>query len=170
MPTELVPRKFDAACLPSLSAFSCGQGTFEKIATDWICCQENDNALAAIKNRGTEVFLYFTPGNDLVGFGSLGKTLRMVKKVQEEWSIIPHVGIAKVFHGHPPGSKWQDRYAASIMTDLMALARDHNTPTLMLKVHKDNEPAKKLYGRLGFCNLCGPNQDGYLTMTIQNHD
>ncbi len=170
MPIELVPRNFDQACLPLVSAFDCGQDKFGKLATDWIRCVDPLNcAIQAIRDRQTQVFLYNNLAGELVGFGSLGKTTRKLKKVEEEWSIVPHFGIAIQLRGLPAGAMWQDRYAASIMGDLMSLARDHQTPTLMLKVHQENTPAMKLYGRLGFKQFCGPNQDGYLTLTIQNH-
>lgn len=171
MPTELVPRTFDASCVPSLAAFDCGADRFGKIATDWIrCVDDGDSALQAMTERQTHVILYYTPANELVGFGSLGKTTRRIKKVVEEWSIIPHVGIARQYRNCPQGVPWYERYSATIMIDLMSLARDHNTPTLMLKVHQDNTGAMILYDRLGFRQLGHPNSAGYVTMTIENHD
>lgn len=170
MPAELVIRKFDAACLPSLGAFDCGQDQFGKKATDWIrCVNASDCAIQAMRDRDTEVYLYSTPAGQLVGFGSLGKTKRKVKRVEEEWSIIPHVGIGLQFRGCPKGVPWQDRYAASIMLDLMDVARDHHTPTLLLYVHQDNGPARTLYRRLGFIDLPGLNQAGNVRMIIQNN-
>jgi len=170
MPADIVARTFDAACLPELAGFDCGPDQFGTIATDWIRCTDpSDCALQAIAERQTEVILYSTPGGVLVGYGSLGRTTRRIKKVEEIWSIIPHIGIDHAFRGCPTGAAWQDRYAATIMVDLMALAREHGTPTLMLKVHCDNQPARKLYDRLGFMPLGGPNAEGYETMIIANH-
>src|SRR5436309_3230300 len=142
MPTELVLRKFDLACLPLIAALDCGQDQFGKIATAWIkCVDPDDSAIQAKAEKNTDIYLYNTPAGQLVGFGSLGKTKRKIRGVEEEWSIIPHIGIDAQFRGCPPGVPWHDKYGASIMIDLMALARDHNTPTLMLYVHKDNSRA-----------------------------
>ncbi len=169
MPTPLVPRNFDATCIQLLKNFDCGADEFGRIATEWIrCTDEEDSALQAIRDRNTEVFLYNKPNGGLVGFGSLGKTTRKIKKVEVEWSIIPHFGIDFRLRSCPHSVIWSDRYSASIMQDLMALAQDHNTPFLMLKVHTKNLGAIKLYGRLGFCNAGHPNPGGYQAMIIEN--
>ena len=89
---------FDATKLPLLANFDCGIDVFGKIATDWIkCVDPADSALSSMResqSRGlfTEVYLYFEE-NELLGFGSVGTTTRQLKREQQLWSIIPHVGI-----------------------------------------------------------------------------
>lgn len=172
MPTELVVRLFDATKLPTLSAFSCGDDQFGKIATDWIKCTDPAKcALQSMADRGTEVFLFYTQADVLVGFGSLGQTTRRNSSRQlETWSYIPQVGIDQNHKGCPPGVDWSERYAAVIMRILMGRSRGHATPMLMLHVHEDNHRARRLYDNLGFLPLGQPNQARLQAMTIENHD
>ena len=141
------------------------------MATDWIRCVEpKDCAIQAMSQKGTAVFLYHEPNGALIGFGSLGKTYRTVKSVKHEWSIVPHIGISKLFQKQPAECEWHDRYAALLMADLMTRARTHGTSILVLYVHKDNFGARKLYDRLGFKPLGQSNEAGYQKMFVQNCD
>lgn len=168
MPTPLLPSVFTAESLPLVEGASFGDCAFGKIATAWIrCFDQYDCALQSIAARGTQVFLYRNTEGDLVGFGSIGTTSRKIRGVQVTWSIIPQVGVVDRFHGKPKGDA-SNKYSTSIMVDLMARAKKHGTPILMLKVHKENTHAVRLYDYLGFVPMGEPNPVGYQIMTVFN--
>jgi GNAT superfamily N-acetyltransferase len=149
MASSLVVLPFTAELAGLVEAFACGEEPHERELADWI----KQDALAAM-NRGTSVWLFFTPERELVGYGSLGKT---------QWSwpdsasnkvpiqIIPAVAIQKHFWGKPEGPR-EDRYSSRILDHLVAEATERSdvSPLLGLFVHPANQRAVKLYQRAGF--------------------
>lgn len=117
---DLVAQRFDLSKSHLVESFSCGDDPFSCIATDWIrCVNPADSAAQSIFERQTEVFLYYLenalpPDGMVVGFGSLGKAPRKIRRAEEVWSIIPHVGVDESFKGKPDGVQWHERYAAQI--------------------------------------------------------
>ncbi len=165
---------FDATRLPLLVSFDCRKNSSDtdihgKLATDWIkCVDPNDSPLGPIPdphNVGlvTETFLYFDD-DLLVGFGSVGTTTRTVKREVQIWSIIPHIGVDHRFCKN--SVDWKQRYSALIMVHLIGHARAYNTPRLLLYVHINNPAARKLYDRLAFSALGGPNKKDLQPMYI----
>lgn len=155
----LYARVFDDSRLSDVANLDCGDSKFGKLATDWIqCVNPADSALQSIKDRGTEVFLYYREDTDqIIGFGSVGTTPRKNRRGEETWSIIPHVGLHKDFHGEPAGLPWDKRYFTAVMLDLIGRCEQHGTTTLLLYVDVDNVRAQRAYARLNFENHHTPH-------------
>lgn len=105
MPIALVAELFSNDKLPLAAALNCGDDEWGKVANDWIKCHHpDDSALSSMRDRQTQVFLYFKQDdNSLVGFGSLGLTQRKLAGNLCDFSVIPHVGLDTKFHRYPPG-------------------------------------------------------------------
>jgi ribosomal protein S18 acetylase RimI-like enzyme len=112
----------------------------------------SDCALAEIASGRCKVWLY-RHGDDLIGFGSLGRskwpasTAAGVRQI----SVIPWMGIDCRFRSLPAGPK-RDRYASRIIDDLIAEALDSAAthPHIGPCVHPGNHQAIGLYRRHEF--------------------
>lgn len=166
---ELAAQRFDESRLALVADLDCGDDKFGQVATDWIrCVEESDSALSDIRNRGTQVWLYYeNEGSGLVGFGSVGTTTRKHRRRTQTWAVIPHIGIDVAFRQCPEGAPWNERYSAQIMLHLIQLAKSLSTDDkLLLYVHTENFGARKLYDRLGFTALGQPNPHQYQKMML----
>jgi RimJ/RimL family protein N-acetyltransferase len=128
-----------------------------------------------IAEYGTEVWLYATEEDGLVGFGSLGASrwnwpLPTSKRVPI--SIIPHLGIHKAFWGQPR-EEGTRRFSDQIMDHLIYEAQQHTerNRALGLFVHPDNHRAIAAYQRAGFSMFSQryKNEDDieYLSMVLE---
>lgn len=143
---------FSSAKLAEVADFDCGDEDWSLALTAWLL--EGD-AIATMTNRGTDVWLYYNSDDDVVGFGSLGKTQRPWPRKgrrgtgpKVDVSIIPCVAVRKEFRGLPrPPAK---TFAYQIMLDLIANARKHGTRVLLLDVDEGNDRAIAFYKKLSF--------------------
>lgn len=107
-------------------------------------------AIESISKYGTEVWLYFNQADELVGFGSLGKTRRPVPPPNGPYlhiSIIPSLAIRRELWGKPTDPP---KYSQQILDDLIYEARAHGTELLILEVDPQNIRAIKLYQSRNF--------------------
>lgn len=179
MPDDFKVRLFDESCLPLVESLNCGSNEFGEAANAWIRCIDNyDNALTSIRDRDTQVFLYFVPEqspvvdsglyeDDLCGFGSLGLTTRTIRGERIPFSCIPHLGLDYRYHGRPHGVPFEDRYSSRLLGDLISRAQDLPPEELLLFVDVNNVRARKLYDAFGFEPLGKANTQGLQPMVLQ---
>lgn len=142
---------FTAEHLGLVQGFDCGDEPWQTEVSGWI----QGPVLEDMKRWETEVWLYLTSDGEIVGYGSLGRTRWQWPAETDRRqfiSIIPNVGIRRVFWGKPLGDRDQ-RYSSLIVDDLIAEAQERQSdrlPLLGLFVHPLNEQAKRLYRRKGF--------------------
>ena len=161
MPDTLRWESFSASNASVVSGFNCGTLAYCEAQSEWIT---SEKVFQSIRDRGTQVWLYFNEANSLVGFGSLGKTQRRYPTQQSEYlkfSIIPSLAIQRQFWGHPHDGR---KYSHQIMSHLVMEAQKHGRELLVLDVHEQNTHAIALYIRLGFVNPPGQIHDRYLRM------
>ena len=104
---------FTEELLSAVADFECGSEPYEAEVADWIKNKGPGCVLDAMKKYGTHVWLYINEENDVVGFGSLGKT-------RWNWpdptnprvsvNLMPMVGIRSKYHGKPEGLS-EERYS-----------------------------------------------------------
>lgn len=153
----LIPNRFSKSHYDRVCDFECGELPHQKPLAAWI----KDYSLTALQNR-TKIWLYDNDKGELVGYGSLGKTdvvLTAGDEVGQERvkiACIPTLAIQTPFKGKPdnPATK-EDRFSVQIVRHLQHEAREglKNSalkPLLLLYVHPENEPARKLYTHCGF--------------------
>lgn len=144
---------FTEADQEHLVGFSCGDSVVSKACTEWI---SGSDVLDSMQ-RGSGVWLYRNPVDEIVGFGSLGP-------VRWRWPlpdgdhtnlvIIPMLGIAERFQGQPKEKEW--RYSHQIMNHLIyqahAFSEAQKKPVewLLLLVHPENHRAIHLYEEFDF--------------------
>ena len=71
---RLVKTRFSRDLLPAVSDFDCGDEPFQREVSDWIRDTIPGGVSDALQ-RDTDVWLYSTEEGDLVGFGSLCRSL-----------------------------------------------------------------------------------------------
>lgn len=124
MMNQLYVDTFNEAAQHSLGGFCCGPEPWAREATAWL---KGSDSIESMESRKTEVWLYYTEGDELVGFGSLGTTRRRWPPPQgthENLLILPMLGIDFRFRGKPQDS--ESRFSNQIMRDLIAKARERN--------------------------------------------
>jgi GNAT superfamily N-acetyltransferase len=131
--------------------------------SDWIKAPRGAGGVLDELDHGAEVWLYLTEAGDLVGFGSLARTMQRwpgPKDPQILASVIPMLGVDRHFWGQPPGPP-EDRYSAQLLDDRVAEARTLRSerPILVLYVHVDNLRGIRFYERSGFTALHKPYTD-----------
>jgi GNAT superfamily N-acetyltransferase len=128
-----------------------------------------------IAQYGTQVWLYATEDDGLVGFGSLGATRwrwPLPTDSRVPINIIPAVGIDKRFWGEPSG-EGERRFSDQILDHLIyeARQRQDRRPALGLFVHTGNHRAIRVYERAGFTRFSQTytNEDGenYISMVLE---
>jgi len=165
MPTILKTIAFEEGFLPLVADFDCAEGVpatfWEDEINEWIRMDPaaEDGALFWM-TQGTEVWLYLTAEDEVVGYGSLCQSnwpdpavIEKVKKVKRvPISLIPAVGINRRFQGGPEGAAKSQKYSTKIMNHLVFEARKHaeRQPFLGLYVDPRNERAIRLYRRMQF--------------------
>jgi hypothetical protein len=173
--TPLVPPvSFSESLLSEVANFDCGAESYETEVADWIRAPRGKGgALDDIANNKTQVWLYRTAANELVGYGSLGQTAwRWDNPKKGPWIpiyVIPFLGVQTPFKKQPPGPKDQ-RYSHRILDDLIYKAVTHSDKhrLLGLCVHPENESAIAFYKRFNFAEYT-LNKQGYLRMVLDLH-
>ncbi len=165
MTTILKTVPFDATLLPLVIQFDCAEKALPEIweeeINDWIKMDpvEKDGALHWM-GKGTQVWLYASEDDEVVGYGALcqsrwpdPKVVEQVPKIKRmPISLIPAVGINRHFQGRPDGAAKDQKYSTKIMNHLVFEARQYadRQPFLGLYVHPQNEKAIRLYQRMKF--------------------
>jgi hypothetical protein len=170
--TPLVPPvSFSDSLLPEVADFDCGAEPYETEVADWIQAPRGKGgALDDMANNKTQVWLYRTAANELVGYGSLGQTAwRWNNPKKGPWvpiHVIPFLGVQTPFKKQPPGPKDQ-RYSHRILDDLIYKAVTHldKRRLLGLCVDPKNEPAIAFYKCFNFAEYT-LNKHGYLRMVL----
>lgn len=150
MPRILEKYPFSVDMLADVADFHCGDDPWATEVADWIRNAGPDCVLDAIKNPRyqTEVWVY-GEGDNLVGFGSLGRSTW--RGWNQPLNIIPMLGVHTDFQGQPKGPG-EVSFAKQIVRDLVAEARKHTdrAPILGLLYHPNNQKARGLYLGEGF--------------------
>src|SRR5947209_5714107 len=112
--------------LPEVRAFYCGPNRWDVEVADWIRSPSGDNSVIEdMRQRGTEVWLYRTQEDVLVGYASLGEntwSLPLPKGPKHLISYIPFIGVAQRFQGEPREADRDDKFAYQILDDLIEYA------------------------------------------------
>lgn len=85
---------------PQVQNFTCGKAPWQSIVSDWLKGQPpSDSVIESITKRGTRVWIYFDLNNELVGFGSLGKSVWKYPGPRDKLRLIciPMLGVHE-FH------------------------------------------------------------------------
>jgi GNAT superfamily N-acetyltransferase len=151
---------FGLELLPLMRSFDCGDEYWDREVANWINGTHPYGVAHAIRNYKrfeTDVWLYSTEEDGIVGFGSLGKSKWHWPLPTDERvpiNIIPAVALARQFHGKPAGDPG-GRYSTQLLDHLIAQARKHTDrhPLLGLFVHPDNAKAIRAYRRVGFVDF-----------------
>jgi hypothetical protein len=160
MPFLLESAEFLPSDLPLVGNFCCGVDSWSLAMNQWI--KAPPTAAFGVGDRDTVAWLYFAPDGSVVGFGSLGTTRRsdpFPQGKRRTFSIIPAVAIDTAFQRLGTTGNDCIRLSNQILADLIGKAMAGNsTDHLILGVHKDNAPARKLYGHhFGFVECPGPS-------------
>jgi GNAT superfamily N-acetyltransferase len=155
---KLVVTAFTEELLPVVQDFDCGSLPYEQEVAEWIKGSQPGTVLQAMR-KGTHVWLYSTPDDGIVGYGSLCRSnWSSVPNGRRDMpiSLIPSVGVKTQFRGYPPGAEKDARYSRQIIRHLMYEARQYpiedRLPLLGLFVHPDNGLAHNFYEKLGFAD------------------
>ena len=162
---ELHRVSFRAARLAEVQEIDCGDTPCGVDASNWIkgpLDSPRSTALKDMQQFNTEVWLYKTETNELVGFASLGGTWWNIgsrKDKKKYINIIPWIGLDTKFWQKPKGAEPNDRYSMLILDDIISETDSHKDrePFIGLLVHRANIPAIKLYNRADFV----PHQSPY---------
>ena len=158
MAYDLRVQPFSADHLSEVQGFSCGEEPWQVEVAQWIKSSSGeDNAVAWIE-KGTQVWLYKTDDGQVVGYGSLGKSIWRwppPNGPREVVCIIPYFGLQSRYQGEPKDGPKHERFSARIMGDLIAKARLQGVRLLGLFVHKENHRAIGFYRGVGFAELPG---------------
>jgi hypothetical protein len=173
--TPLVPPvPFSEILLSEVANFYCGTESYETEVAEWIRAPRGaGGALDDMANNKTQVWLYRTAANELVGYGSLGQSAwRWDNPRKGPWVpiyVIPFMGIRTPLKKQPPGRK-EERYSHRIFDDLIHKAMTHPDKhrLLGLCVHPKNDSAIAFYKRFNFAEYT-PTKQGYLRMVLDLH-
>lgn len=142
--------------LPAVQQIDCGNAPWEREVADWIADRIPDGVLHDTRHYRTEVWLYATEDDGLIGFGSLGVTKWQLSpgNPRVRLYIIPNLGLDRRFHGQPDDGS-EDRFSNQIMDHLISEARTRAAaamgqpgacePLLGLFVHPQNHKARHIY-------------------------
>lgn len=158
MPRTIRPVAFKAEHLDlqAVQQFDCGSAPWATEVADWIANRGPEGVLYAINQFRTEVWLYATEDDGVVGFGSLGKTRWNLAPGSPRLRlyIIPNLGLGRCFQGQPDDGT-EDRFSNQIMDHLISEARarvaanirhpNAPEPVLGLFVHPENTKAQHIY-------------------------
>ena len=162
--------------LPDVQAFDCGDAPWDIEVAEWIESRSGNNSvLEDMKKFGTEGWLYRDEDGVLVGYSSLGQTKftwPVGTKKKETVSIIPFIGVRRVFQGEPRDATTRDdKYAYQILADLLSYAAGigNRFPVAILSVDERNIRAIRFYLNRGFVDLKIPRVSAgvaYLRMAV----
>lgn len=160
MSFQLFADPFTQADQSEMAGLHCGDEPSARAATAWTT---GSDVLDSMANRETRVWVFRNQDDEIVGFGSLGPTRWKWPPPDGDYTrllMIPQLGIDARFHGQPPDPEW--RYSNQVMRHLIheaqAWAADirktrppkKHVKLLILQVHKDNTPARRLYEKFEF--------------------
>jgi len=137
-----------------VSGFACGNEPWAREAEAWIKGKLKRDGVYEAMKQGVRAWLFFTPNDALVGFGSLG-TAKMhypyeVPKAKLV-NLIPSLAVHRDFQGGPAGAAPGERFSDQIVDFLITEARTTALlPVLLLFVDRDNARAMHVYQRAGF--------------------
>jgi hypothetical protein len=154
MPRILEAEEFSSNARGEVADFFCGSEPWELAIADWIKATSDDKtgALWSMKAKRTKVWIYYD-GISFVGYGSLGETnwsWPYPDGERKKVSIIPCLGLALAFQGEPKESLPKDRFSGQIIRHLTYHAIQQGHQFLVLKVHRKNDRAIRLYERWSF--------------------
>jgi hypothetical protein len=156
---------FTAELLANVLSFDCGaDALWQTEVSDWIKAPPGAGGAADAVASGTLVWLYANDVGDLVGFGSVGETVQRWPSSKDPpiaASNLPYMAVARRFWGQPSGLPSKDRYAGTILRNLIAEAMQHRAtrPLLTLQVCDQNKAGIKLYSDAGFKEYHKPRVD-----------
>jgi GNAT superfamily N-acetyltransferase len=160
MPRVLEKTPFSAALLPIVQDFDCGDDDSSREVAEWI-----KGPVMEDLGPDCEVWLYSTPEDGIVGYGSLGgrewRYPNSTKSPRMRINTIPFVGIQWAFQGQPRGES-ETKFFVQIMGHLALEARKHTDrfPLLGLFVRPENQRAIAAYRKIGFEEFPPPYTDG----------
>lgn len=156
-PNQLYAFDFTEADQDRLVGFSCGDDPWSRHVSEWVLGSDVFDSM----ERGTRVWIFETEDEEIVGFGSVGKSMWRWPPpdgAKTTVILIPMLGIDVRFHGKPEDPEW--RYSRQIMGHLIAegcrLAEEVNEKSgqkpqwLVLMVHRENKRAIQFYENCGF--------------------
>jgi len=154
MPLILTAEQFSEERLPDVEEFCCGNEVWSTASEEWIKAPADSErgAIWSIKRHHNQVWLYFSPSQQLVGFGAVGPARwrwPLSGGLYKPWSYIPQIAVAFRFRGPPAGPK-SERYSHQIMAHLILESLAHDTELLGLHVHRDNSRAIAFYQGFNF--------------------
>ena len=136
---------------------------WEAEINEWIKADPStkDGARYRTRRKECKVWLYLNEDDDLVGYGSLGRSKWpdvgtdpiVPNLVMTPITLIPALGVQTQFQGRPEGVLPAEKYAGQILNHLIYEARwklTERQPCLALYVHPDNERAIKFYRKMEF--------------------
>ncbi len=135
---------------PQVQNFTCGKAPWQSIVSDWLKGQPpSDSVIESITKRGTRVWIYFDLNNELVGFGSLGKSVWKYPGPRDKLRLIciPMLGVHE-FHQ-------RKGYGRQILRDLRSKADriKIDESVIGLFVDAQNTAAAKMYTDEGFVKI-----------------
>jgi len=115
-----------------------------------------------MKKYGTEVWLHWKEKVELVAVSSLGESKWSwppPKGPKKLISVIPCVGLQRLFQGEPKEAPPEDRFAAQVLDHLIyeAKAKTNREPLIGLMVDEENKRAVRFYEKAGFAHLVKPH-------------
>lgn len=154
MPLILTIEAFSEERLSEVKDFYCGDETWSRAAEEWIKAPADSEygALPSMNRHSNQVWLYYSPSETLVGFGSVGRARwrwPLSGGLHKQWSYIPQIAVGFEFRRQPPGPK-AARYSHQIMAHLILESLTHGTDLLGLHVHRDNSLAIAFYRGFDF--------------------
>ncbi|HUY35066.1 MAG TPA: GNAT family N-acetyltransferase [Pirellulales bacterium] len=145
---------FNESHLDEAHSFDCGPEPYSKPLSDWIKAPVSNpqSALHSIRHRETTVWLYYTEGGDLAGYGSLAPARSSLAPRSGLWTdvaVIPMLALQFELRGKPDGPK-EMRCSRQIMRHLIEEAARLARQYIVLVVDRRNFRAHGLYREFGF--------------------
>jgi hypothetical protein len=150
---------------PEVQAFDCGTERWELEVSTWIKSRQGTNSVVVdMEKFGTEVWLYWSEQNELVGCASWGENFWSYPPPngkKQKINYIPYMGIQKSFWGQPKTGNKNDQFSYQIIDDIIeySCAKTHLLPVIGLSVDQGNARAIKFYESRGFVTANSPRQD-----------
>jgi ribosomal protein S18 acetylase RimI-like enzyme len=175
MSFQLFADPFTDADQPAMAGLHCGDEPWARAATAWI---NGSDVLDSITHWQTRVWVFRDESETVVGFGSLGPTQWRWPPPAGDYTrmlMIPQLGIDARFRGQPPDP--ERRYSNQIMSHLIFEAQEwaseirrtkpakKHVALLILQVHKNNIPARRLYEKFEFIAMPGFESNEHIVMS-----
>ncbi len=140
----------DMVAQPEIQGFTCGNNPWQTIVADWLKGKpQGSSVLESISERGTRVWIYFNEKDEMVGFGSLGRSVWKYPGPRDKLRLIciPMLGIRESHH--------RKGYGRQILRDLRHKAEEmkNDESVIGLFVDPENLGAIKMYTDEGFAKI-----------------